>query len=169
MNTKTTIITDQAELVKLIVAISTTGKKVDGMIQQAGVSALAHLSKHGDVGMVNRLYLALHKGARKAALTSWLLAHGSLVANTEPSKNEKPFNFTKDKTTNVEAAQADLWFNHKPDQSPDEVYDLAKAINAIIKKASTAKQLVHGELVTALQAMVTIPEAIEQNTAAAAE
>lgn len=156
------IITNQPELLKLIQSISVAGKKVDSMIQLAGVSALAHLKEHGDIGMVNRLYLALHKGARKAALSSWLLAHGAIVANTEPSKAEKPFNNTKDKTTNVEAAQADTWYNHKPDQEPDQVYDLAKAINAIIKKASTAKEVTHSELLTQLQAMVTIPEAADQ-------
>lgn len=151
------LITDKVELNKLIASVTTQGKKLDAVIQLAGVSALAHLKEHGDIGFVNRLYLAMHKGARKSALTSWFLAHGSLVANTEQSKNEKPFNYTKDKDTNVEAAYAEMWFAHKPDASPDEVFDIQKAIHAIIKKAQ-GKQLAHEELLTGLQAMVTIPD-----------
>lgn len=154
MTTKFHIIEKGDDLNKAILAITKAGKALDNNIQIAATSALWHLSKHGDVGFVNRLYLGVSKGVRKAALTSWMLAHGSLVANTEQSKTEKPFNYTKDKTTNVEAAMADPWFNHKPDAAPDEVYDLQKAINVIIAKASKAKQLVHGELVASLQALV---------------
>lgn len=148
------IITDKDALAKLIISIASAGKKLDGLVQQAGVSALAHLKEHGDIGFVNRLYLALSKGARKSALTSWILAHGSVVANTLEDKATKPFVYTKDKTTNVEAAAQDPWYSHKPDQKPDQVFDLQKMIVALIAKASKADQLVHGELVTGLQALV---------------
>jgi hypothetical protein len=148
------IIKDGASLNKLIVSIGTQGKKIDDMIQIAGVSALDHLAAHGDVGFVNRLYLGVSKGVRKAALTSWLLAHGSLVANTEGNKKEMPFKFTKDKATNVAAALAEPWVSHKPDAEPDAVYDLQTAIKAIIKKAASAKELKHGEAVPELQRLL---------------
>jgi hypothetical protein len=109
------------------------------------------------VGFVNRLYLGVSKGVRKAALTSWLLAHGSIVANTEGNKKEKPFNFTKDKVTNVAAALADPWFAHKPDSNPDEVFDLQKAIAAIIKKAE-GKELVNGQLLPELQRLLAVSD-----------
>lgn len=160
------IIKDVTELNKFILTISTRGKKLDADIQIAGVSALSHHKEHGDIGAINRLYLAMPKGSRKAALSSWLLKHGGIVANTEPSKKEKPFNHTKDKVTNVTAALADSWFSHKPDQAPDQVFDLMAMVNAVIAKASKAtaddKEVLHPELLTKLQALVTIPDAADQ-------
>lgn len=149
------IITDKTELVKLIDSIQRAGKKLDADIQRAGVSALSHLKAHGDIGFVNRLYLALAKGHRKAALVSWFLSHGALLANTMEDKATKPFVYTKDKETNVEAAQADPWFDHKPDPAPDQVYDLAVALEKVLK-ACKGKELVHGELVTGIQGLLTV-------------
>lgn len=161
------IITDKAELDKLIDTIARNGKKLDQDIQTAGISALNHLGKHGDVGFVNRLFLALPKGARKSAMTSWLLAHGALVPNTDTAtKKDKPFNYTKDKTTSVEAAQADPWHSHKPDPEPDQVFDLQKALQALLAKAGKAERLAHPELLPMLTALVTpAPEAGEDGTA----
>src|ERR1051326_6760687 len=157
------IITDKAELAKLIASIATRGKKLDLDIQQAGVSALSHLSKHGDIGFCNKLYLAMPKGARHNALTSWLLTYGSIEANTDTAtKAAAPFKYAKEKATDIEGAKADMWFDHKPSPQPDEVFDLAKAVQQVIKKAQ-GKQLIHGELLTGLQglvAMVNAPEGV---------
>jgi hypothetical protein len=161
------LVTDKAELDKLIKSIASAGTRLDQQIQLAGLSCLDHLKRHGDVGFVNRLYLALSKGARKAAMSSWLLTHGALTANTEGNKKEMPFKFTKDKGTNVEAAAVDPWYDHKPDAAPDEVFDLAKAVEAIIKKAK-GKQLVHAELLTPLQGMMTLINAADKASADAA-
>jgi hypothetical protein len=162
------LVTDKAELDKLIKSIASAGTRLDQQIQLAGLSCLDHLKKHGDVGFVNRLYLALSKGARKAAMSSWLLTHGSLVANADANKKEMPFKFTKDKGTNVEAAAADPWYDHKPDAAPDEVFDLAKAIEGIIKKAK-GKQLVHAELLTPLQGLMTVINAADKAADVATE
>lgn len=149
------LITDKAELVKLIESIASRGKKLDADIQLAGLSCLDHLAKHGDIGQINRLYVALAKGARKAALSSWLLTHGSVVANTEKDKADKPFIYTKDKATSVQAASQDPWYDHKPDAAPDEVFDLQKALEQIVKKAA-GKELVHGELLTGVQGLLSM-------------
>jgi hypothetical protein len=146
--------TDPKKIEDLIKSIAKVGAKLDRDIQVAGLSALMALREHGNVHYVNSLYLAMPKGSRKAALTSWFLSHGQLSANTDKDKNTKPFIFTKDKdVTNVEAAMADPWYNHKPDQNPDEVFDLRKAVEAVIKKAQ-GKNLAHGELLEQLQSMV---------------
>lgn len=160
------LITDVKDLGKFIDGIAARGKRLDADIQIAGLSALSHLDKHGDIGMVNRLYVALAKGARKAAMTSWLLAYGSLSANTGKDKAEKPFTYSKDKDTSVEAASQDPWFDHKPDAAPDEVFDLAKALESVIKKAK-GKQLVHGELLTGVQGLLAMIHTVEGVTAAA--
>lgn len=136
-------ILDTAGMDKSLKLIASTGKKLDTLIQQVGVSALAHLKAHGDIVYVNRLFNNLPAGSRKSALTSWLLAHGAIIANTEGTKEEKalkPFLYTKDKVTNVEAAAADPWYDHTPDKKPDEVFDLQKALETLLKRATKAAQ-----------------------------
>lgn len=163
---KIVVVQDKDELNKLILSITAAGKKLDANIQLAGVSALHHLKAHGDIGFINRLYLAMPKGSRKTALASWYLAHGSLIPTTGEGKDQKPFSYTKDKETNVEAAMQDPWFSHKPDQNPDEAFDLQKAVHAIIKKAS-GKTLEHGDLLPKLQALII--ESEEDETPAHAD
>lgn len=157
-----TVITDLTALGKLIDGIKARGAKLDRDIHQAGVSALAHLKDHGDVGYCNRLFLALPKGARKAAMTSWLLAYGSLVANDKQDKATKPFVFAKDKETRVEAAIADPWFDHKPDPDPNQVFDLQVMLQAVLKKAqdkaNAGKQVAHIELLAQVAALLAVPE-----------
>lgn len=155
------LIQDKAALGKLIDSIKKAGAKLDADIQSAGLGSLHQLSAHGDIGYCNRLYNALSKGARKAAMTSWLLAYGSLTANTDSAtKVEKPFVYTKDKATNVDGATADPWYDHKADPAPAEVFDMQKAIEGIIKKAK-GKTLAHGELLTGLQALVAMSVSVD--------
>lgn len=153
-------ILDKTALDTAIKQITTMGKKYDALVHQAAVSAIDHHAKTGDVGFMNRLYLALGKGTRKAALSSWLLTHGGVVANTEGNKAEKPFNHSKDKTTNVEAGMADPWYDHKPDAKPDEVFDLAVALEQVLKRAKD-KELVHGELITGIQGLLAMTKQVE--------
>lgn len=155
-------ILDKAGMDAAIKSITTMGKKYDALVHQAAVSAVDHHAKTGDVGYMNRLYLALGKGTRKAALSSWYLSYGGVLANTEGNKKEMPFKHSKDKNADVTAGTLDPWYDHKPDAEPDQVFDLAVAIEAIIKKAK-GKQLQHGELLTYLQAglvMVRPPEPV---------
>lgn len=133
------------ELNKEIASIKVAGKKLDQRIQDAGVSALFHFEQHKDNGIINRLYDALPNGARKSAFTSWLLTYGALEANTDrATKGEQPFVYSRDKLTYPESADADPWFNHKPDPAPDAVLDLQKAIKAILAKAGKAESLKNG-------------------------
>lgn len=168
--TKNTIVyLDKAALDKAISSIAKRAATLDADIQQAGLSCLKHLADHGDVGFVNRLYLALGKGNRKAALSSWFLAYGQLVANTGDNKKEMPFKYTKDKeATDLQGAAIDPWFDHKPDADPDQVFDVRKALEGIIKKAA-GKKLVHGELISSLQSLVMEPVGTSEPTGDADE
>ena len=58
-----------AALTKYIDSIASKGKKLDGEIQVSALSAAHHFAQHGDVTYINRLFLALGKGARHAART----------------------------------------------------------------------------------------------------
>lgn len=151
------VITDKASLIKLIESITKRGKALDRDIHLAGVSALAHLEAHGDIGMVNRLFLGMPKGSRKAAMTSWLLKYGRLLANTQESKVTSPFVYAKEKANDIEGSIADPWYDHSPDKKPDEVFDVQAAVMAILKKAK-GKELAHGNLLAQLQALVSEDE-----------
>lgn len=147
----------KADIPAAIKSITARGAKLDGDIQHVAISALHHLATSGDIMAVNALFLGMPKGSRKAALTSWYLTHGALIATTGPDKGIKPFAYTKDKKTDVEAGIADPWFNHSPDKKPDEVFDLQAAVAAIIKKATgKGRELAHAELLAPLQGLINM-------------
>lgn len=147
------IITDKAELDKRITAWGQRGKKWVEEGHLLALSALTMASKHNDVGPVNRLFLAMPKGTKTSAMTSWLLSYGMLVANEADNKKEMPFKYTKDKAWNLEGAAQDPWYNHKPEPAPDQVFDLQKALEQVINRAK-GKQLVHADLLPKLQEML---------------
>ena len=137
---------DVASLNKEIAAIKVAGAKLDSRIQTAAVGVLEHFEEHKDNGMVNRLYHAMSAGSRKSALTSWLLAHCAVSANTDKAtKQEQPFVYDRNKKTDPEAGEADPWYSHKPEKAPDEVFDLQKAVRALLSKAEKAKDLKGGD------------------------
>lgn len=138
---------DIAALNKEIASIKKSGAKLDDRIQHAGVAVLEHFAKNRDTGLVNRLYDALPRGARKTAFVSWLLAHCAVVPNADPkTRGEQPFVYSRDKTTDAEAAAADPWYNHKPEPAPVDVFDLQKAVKALLAKAAKAKAIKGGTL-----------------------
>lgn len=152
---------DVAALNKEIAAIKTAGAKLDARIQIAAVAVLEHFAQYHDNGLVNRLYHAMPAGSRKSALTSWLLTHCAVSANTDKAtKQEQPFVYDRTKKTDPEAGEADPWYSHKPDKAPDEVFDLQKAVRALLAKAGKAESIKGGNAATlkALAAAVGIPE-----------
>ena len=124
--------------------------------QTLGLSALHALDMHGDVGYVTRLYKAMPKGSKSAAMAEWILAFGAVTANTGKDKAEKPFLFAKDKTCDLVAAEEKPWYDFQPEKAPDEIFDVQKAVLGLFKKASKAKQVAHREL---LETMKTALEA----------
>lgn len=116
-------------------SIAKRGKKLDADIQHAALSAIYAVEKHGNVGYVNMLYLALSAGTRKSAMTEWLLQFGGVVANAEKGKAEMPFKFDREKSVDLAGGAAMPWYECKPDQDPDMVFDVVAALKSIIKKA----------------------------------
>lgn len=152
------LITDTKEFDKAVTAWGARGKKWADEGHILAMSALTMMSKHNDIGPVNRLYLNMPKGTKSAAMVAWFLAFGAIVANEGQDKADKPLKYTKDKQYNLEDAAKNPWFNFKPEPKPDEVFDLAKAVEQVIKRAQ-GKQLVHGELLTGLQGLVAMVHA----------
>jgi hypothetical protein len=148
-----------SEINKAIESIAKSGAKLDKLIQDTGVSVLEHFAEHKDTGVVNRLYNALPKGARKTAMASWLLAYAAIVPNTQKeSKAEQPFVYARDKSTDALAAAQDMWYSHKPDKAPDQVFDLQKAVRQVIAKATKGTTTGTTEQLKALALAVGIPE-----------
>ena len=136
-----------------IKSVATRGQKLDLDIQKIGISALHHLETNGDIGAVNRLYLALGKGHRKGALVQWLLAYGKCVANVAEDKKDKPFVYAKDRVTNLEEAVANPWYDFKQEVSPDMEFDVQAALIAIIKRA-TNKNVSDPKLLNSIKELV---------------
>lgn len=150
-----------AQIDQAIATIKVRGAELDGMIQECGVDVIIHFAEHKNNGVVNRLFQALPKGARATAFTSWLLTHCNVVANTDKlTKASQPFVYAKDKVADPVAAAQDMWFNHKPDKAPDQVFDLQVAVRMILAKAAKAPSLLHGdrETLKALAKCVDIAE-----------
>ena len=135
---------------KEIALIAVAGAKFDDRIQECAVDVATHFAEFKDIGLVNRLYNALSKGVRKAAMTEWLLAYTAVIANVDAgTKKEAPFVCAKDaqgkwiKETDVEAGIAHPWFDCKPDPKPDMVFDFQKMVKVALKKYGEAEEVKH--------------------------
>jgi hypothetical protein len=125
------------DMKKLDAAIKAFGKKAAALDKEAqfiGLSALNAFQEHGNVFYINRLYLALGKGARHTAMTAWLLAYGGVKANTAEGKDMTPFVKDKDAVIDMESAAQNPWYDFKPSAKPDEVLDFYKLALALAKK-----------------------------------
>lgn len=133
------------EINKAIEHIRAQGAAFDQLVQETAGDVLVHFAQHKDTGLVNRLYLALPKGSRKSAMASWMLAYCAVSVNPDKAKaKEQPFVYDKTKETKPEAGALDPWYNHKPEPEVPEVFDLQKAVAALLKKAAAAQRLEHG-------------------------
>lgn len=154
-----TLIVGKADIDKAILSIKTAGAKLDGKIQLAALSVLAHIEAHGDITVFESLYAAMPKGARKMALVEWAFKFGKLVANTDAkSKAVKPFLYAKDKVTNLDGGIAEPWFNFKPEAKPDQAFDFQAMLLALITKAekrgADGKEVINAELMLKAKALI---------------
>lgn len=150
-----------AQLNKQFAFITRAGAKLDAFIQDTAIDTLEHFAEHNDARMVDRLYLALPNGARHAAMGEYILRYFAVVANTDPAtKKERPFLNAPDKVNDIDGAKSDKWFNCKPSQSPDQLFDLQAAVRALLKKAAKSACMVGGnaDSLKALAAAAGIPE-----------
>ncbi len=158
MTTKTAkaLLTGAPAIQAAIKSITNRGAKLDADIQHCALSVLAHVDKHGNVTLINELYLGMPKGSRKAALAEWLMAFGKCKANEGADKKAVPFLYDGSKKTDLVLAAEKPWFEFKLDKAPDEVFDFAKALQALLNKAGKANQdtLVGGDLLAQVKALV---------------
>lgn len=134
----TSLIKGNTAILALIKQIHANGKALDDEIQLAAMSVINHVELHGDTTVVNTLYLAMPKGARKAALSAWLLTHGKLIANKGKGSDLQPFGYNREGKTDLEGGAAKPWYTFKLDKAPSEVFNLLDGIAALIKRAESA-------------------------------
>lgn len=121
---------------KRIDKLNTHAASLQVAYQEVAVQALMHLDSTGDVGPLNRLQAGMPKGVRTTAMGGWILAHASVELNADmATKKSMPFRYTKMKECKVDLAISVMWFDMMPEKALDEVFDLSKAINALISKA----------------------------------
>lgn len=153
---KTNFIEAGKTLEAAIVSIKNAGKKLDGNIQTAAMSAAKVVLDTGNIMYVNSLYLALGKGARHVAMTAWLTTFAGVTANDGESKDTKPFVFDKNKTVDLESGEKTPWFDMKASPKPDDVLDVYKLLLATIKRATKPKEgqeVTGSEILPELQAL----------------
>lgn len=138
-------ILDHKALTAKITKMATSAAKLDTMILEVSQDVARHYHMHKDVGMVNKLYLALGKGARHAAMAEWMLAFLAVKPNTGKNKAEMPFVTDKHpngewaRETNLEGALAHPWHDFKKSPTPDNLFDFKKAIKVLVNKYNNAE------------------------------
>lgn len=158
------IITDLSKLNAAIKSIATRSAKLDQDIQVAALSCISRIAEHGDVRPLNNLRAALGKGHRANALDLWAFEFGKVVANTDSTtKKDAPYIYDKEGVVNLEGASAAPWYEFKPEQDPDQVFNVHAAVRAIIAKAGK-KNVEDAAFLKSLQAFVAQAEEAEADT-----
>ena len=150
---------------KAIASIKNRGAKLDGDIQVAGLSVLAHVDAHGDTTLVDRLYNAMPKGSRRLALAEWLLAYGKVEAlqanNPEHKERIKAghvFGYAKGKNTDMESAEATPWHEFKKEKDVAEAFDVQAALASLLKRVQGMQakgvRIEHADKIEALAKLV---------------
>lgn len=128
-------------IAKEIASIKTAGAKFDKRVQDCALACLGHMEQHGDYTLLVNLYLALPKGSRRGSMAAWIMRYSKLTANdNKETKAEKPFVLDKAKANDLVGAAAEMWYDTgKPEQAPDEILDVQKAVTALLAKVKKAK------------------------------
>lgn len=151
---------DTAQINKQIAFIAKAGARLDAYIQETAEAVCVHFGMHNDTGLVNRLFLALPRGARKAAMQAWLEKYLAVVPNTNnATAKEQPFVYDREGETNPVECCNEKWFDMKPEKPVNAVFDFAKFVKQALKKygeAETTNMTV--EQAHALAALAGVPD-----------
>lgn len=121
---------------KAIDSVNNKAAKLQEEYQDVAVQALMHHDSTGDVGPLNRLQAGMPKGVRNNAMAGWILAHAAVELNKDAAtKKSMPFRHTKQKASKVDLGISIKWYDLMPEKAIDEVFDLSKAIEMVLRKA----------------------------------
>lgn len=131
-------------------SIFTRGQSLQKDIHIAACSVLAHIGKHSDVRLVNKLLAAMPEASRKNAMRDWLMAFGPIMF-----EQDKPVYVKGGKVSLGNAMAEPFWLF-----SPEPVYhplDLSKFIKSMVRKLEKdAKETKadHSAIINAMQKLV---------------
>lgn len=123
-----------ANITKLIVSVTTRGKKLENDLHVAAVSTLHHAGQHGDITLANRLLEGLPASTRKNALREWYLSFGKFKWNEE----EKALAYDKTKQSMLDEAIATPFWEFKPEAAFKPV-DVAGALLSFLNRCDSAE------------------------------
>jgi hypothetical protein len=139
----TKLMLGKEDILAAVGQIQIAGKKLDTMIQVAGMSVLNHIDLHGDITLFEALWAAMPKGSRKKALGDWAVKYGKVVMHLDEKGKivaEKPFLFNKLGRTNLLGAEGEPWFDCAPEKLEDTELDFTKLLGMLLAKADKASQ-----------------------------
>lgn len=122
-----------ANIQKLIVSVTTRGKKLENDLHVAAVSTLHHAGQHGDITLANRLLEGLPASTRKNALREWYLSFGKFKWNEE----EKALAYDKTKQSLLDDAIATPFWEFKPEPAFKPL-DIAGSLMSFLNRVDSA-------------------------------
>lgn len=132
---------------KAINSIKTRSGKLSDDIQTAALSVIAHVEAHSDTSVADNLVNALGKGIRRDSLAQWLVNFGKLrvldKANPKDAERIKighVFGYDGEKVTDMEGAATMKWFDAKRAPEVTDVFDVAEAYKALMKRIDKAQK-----------------------------
>lgn len=162
------LITSAADINKAIASIANRGAKLDGDIQLAGLSVLAHATAHGDVTLADKLVAAMPKGSRKLALVEWMLAFGQLsLLDKKVDKDAiaagRVFKFDKSKAHDQVGAVGKLWHEFRKEVAVQDAFDAQGAVRSVLQrlKAASSKGVEVKNCALALAEAMALVEALK--------
>ncbi len=165
------LIVGAAGIEKAIASIKNRGAKLDGDIQMAGLSVLAHVDKTGDTTLADRLLNAMPKGGRKLALAEWMLAYGRMralagKADAEALKAGRVFQYMHDRTTDMQGAEQTPWHEFRKEKAVSDAFDAQAAVKSLLARLKSANEkgmsIQHAaEALTEARALVAVLEGAE--------
>ena len=146
-----------AQINTAIASIQKRGVPVVADVQMAALACLVQVQEHGNVSPLNALYLAVEgvKGLRSTALAQWAVKFGSVEINPDSAARKVlPLSYVKGKV-DIAAAIELPWFKFKSEASIDEMVDVEKALDSLIKRLGKAAAVSNPELVKRIVALRT--------------
>lgn len=154
-----------------IVSIKANGVKMDALIHETGVFAVAQANLHGNTTVMNQLVGALNKSARKEALVTWFRDHAKVAqlktGLLEYRKDRKLYNTVpmQDKAEvtieqAIENANNIPFWAYTKEAKPVSSYDVLSRLESLLNSAKNFKgEVKHQELLNTLATIVEASKA----------
>ena len=157
-----TVVQGAEKLGAFIVTIAGSMVRIDANIQKAGLSAIHHAMKSGDVRYCEQLIGIMPVSSRRRALGAWMANAMPLVAFADGrdgvaiklKKKRKAADFE------IERAACVVWTEFKPAPAPKKALTqeaLATSMGNLLKRATEGGLITEAQKRTIVKALTTVP------------